>query len=205
MVSTHKVGSSNLSGGANIKVSTMRVLITGHTRGIGKSLADQFTIHGHTVVGFSYTNGFDITDRDVRDKILTEAENCDVFVNNAYAPLAQHLLLEMACKLYLNTRKTIIHVGSKVIDEKIEDVTKLGANRLVYYHDKLRSHEYIRNNFAGSRAPYILNVIPGYVDTLLVSKSTMKKIDPDKLAKLVYDLFSDRDNFFVEEVKVISS
>ena len=46
----------------------MKVAITGHTQGIGKAIAELYPDH----IGFSRSNGYDITDENVISKILEE-------------------------------------------------------------------------------------------------------------------------------------
>ena len=72
----------------------MKINITGHSRGIGKSLHDMYVADGHEVVGFSRSNGYDINDVDVCSQIVQESLDCDLFVNNAYAKFSQQLILE---------------------------------------------------------------------------------------------------------------
>ena len=62
----------------------MIAVVTGHTKGIGKAFAEYFALKGYTVIGFSRSNGFDISDSSIRDKILELSRDADIFVNNAY-------------------------------------------------------------------------------------------------------------------------
>ena len=63
----------------------MKLAITGHTKGIGKAIADLYP----NSLGFSRSNGYDISKpEDVKLIIETTIEmDCDVFVNNAYLSL----------------------------------------------------------------------------------------------------------------------
>jgi len=58
----------------------MKCVITGHTRGIGKSLYDYFVSKGWEVVGFSNSTGHDV--RTSYDVMLDEAKKADLFINN---------------------------------------------------------------------------------------------------------------------------
>lgn len=73
----------------------MKVLITGHTSGIGKSLLEHYKNKGHTVIGMSRSNGYDIT-KD-QDKIIKESKDADLFINNATSDMAQLELLQKLC------------------------------------------------------------------------------------------------------------
>lgn len=71
---------------------TKRIVITGHTHGIGKAIYDKFTeISCHEIIGMSRSNGYDI-DKDF-DKIVAEAEGCELFINNAYRDQQQNKLV----------------------------------------------------------------------------------------------------------------
>jgi hypothetical protein len=71
---------------------TKKIIITGHTYGIGKAIYDKFTeVSCHEIIGMSRSNGYDI-DKDF-DKIVAEAEGCELFINNAYRDQQQTKLV----------------------------------------------------------------------------------------------------------------
>jgi hypothetical protein len=60
-----------------------KIIITGHTSGIGKAIFDKFNeVSCHEIIGMSRSNGYDI-EKDF-DKIVAEAEGAELFINNAY-------------------------------------------------------------------------------------------------------------------------
>ena len=60
-----------------------KIVITGHTSGIGKAIYDKFKeVSCHEIIGMSRSNGYDI-DKDF-DRIVEEAEGAEIFINNAY-------------------------------------------------------------------------------------------------------------------------
>ena len=64
-------------------MSEKKIVITGHTSGIGKAIYDKFTeISCREIVGMSRSNGYDI-EKDF-DKIVEEATGAEFFINNAY-------------------------------------------------------------------------------------------------------------------------
>lgn len=70
-----------------------KIIITGHTNGIGKAIYDKFKeISCREIVGMSRSNGYDI-DKDF-DKIVEEASGCELFINNAYRDQQQLKLLD---------------------------------------------------------------------------------------------------------------
>ena len=62
---------------------TKKIVITGHTSGIGKAIFDKFTeVSCHEIIGMSRSNGYDI-EKDF-DKVVEEATGAEIFINNAY-------------------------------------------------------------------------------------------------------------------------
>ena len=84
----------------------MKIGITGHTKGIGKSLYNYFVKNNYDVIGFSRSNGYDINlDQDL---IIDQLRNCDVFINNASSKDSQLQLLKKTNKIV----PKIITIGS---------------------------------------------------------------------------------------------
>lgn len=70
-----------------------KIVITGHTRGIGKAIYDKFTeVSCREIVGMSRSNGYDL-EKDF-DRIVEEATGAELFINNAYRDRQQLKLLE---------------------------------------------------------------------------------------------------------------
>jgi short-subunit dehydrogenase len=117
----------------DIQQGKQHIAITGHTSGIGKCLYNRLC---PSAIGFSLSNGYDITIAFDRQRIIREANNCDVFINNAHAGFGQTLLfLELFQAWRNNTNKTIINVGSR-----ITEIKQLPDNRqdlLQYQAEKL--------------------------------------------------------------------
>jgi hypothetical protein len=84
----------------------MKVVITGHTYGIGKALYNSFKSAEWEVIGLSRSNGYDI-DADF-DKVVEAATGADFFINNSYRDKQQTRLVH-ALK---NKVKKMIVMGS---------------------------------------------------------------------------------------------
>jgi hypothetical protein len=70
-----------------------KIIITGHTQGLGKAIYDKFTeISCREIVGMSRTTGYDI-EKDF-DRIVEEASGAELFINNAYRDSQQLKLFE---------------------------------------------------------------------------------------------------------------
>jgi len=174
----------------------MKVAITGHTNGIGKSLANYFEQQGHTVVGFSRSNGFDISDAAVRKQIIDSLATCDVFINNAYVVDAQCQLLVDAIQLWENSIKTIINIDSKsTLMKTVPDYMEH------YVADKLKQKNIINDRIFKAR-PHIINFTVGLVDTDMAKVFDSKKINPADLARFIYTLLEFKSSVAVQNILV---
>lgn len=72
----------------------MKIIITGHTSGLGLQIYNHYTNLGHEVIGLSRITGYDL-EKDA-DSVIDFVKNnkCDYFFNNAYCHNVQTLLLE---------------------------------------------------------------------------------------------------------------
>mgnify|MGYP003348959675 CR=1 FL=1 len=50
----------------------MKIVITGHKRGIGKAIFDYFNHSNNEIIGFSLSDGYDISTTKTRTDILNE-------------------------------------------------------------------------------------------------------------------------------------
>jgi len=201
----------------------MKIAITGHTKGIGKSLFDKWASHGHSVIGFSRSNGFNVADPKIRSDIIKEIIDCDIFINNAYANDAQIELLKSLIPLWEGTDKQIININSKVsifgrlnfqeanvalhpisengmTDEKTETIQHFYES---YANNKIEQvTELTKKLFLSS--PRILNVICGYADTPMVNayKFKDKMMSPNDIANLIYDLTAWKDRIYIQEITI---
>jgi hypothetical protein len=87
----------------------MRVVITGHTSGLGLAFFNYFTSRGDTVIGLSRSNGYELPGNI--ELVAEVAASSDLFINNAYNGLSQLTLLSM-----LHSKTMIISSGSMAAD-----------------------------------------------------------------------------------------
>jgi hypothetical protein len=93
----------------------MKYAITGHTQGIGKGIFDRLSPN---CLGFSTTNGYDITRKIDRSNIIKQVQDCDVFINNASDSMGQTLMLIDLFYEWKDLNKVIINVGSRIAEYK---------------------------------------------------------------------------------------
>ena len=158
-----------------------RVVITGHSSGIGNALLKLFQHDGFVVDGFSRTTGHNIANPDAREKIINYASTADIFINNAYDCEGQLILLKEMTRLWEGTNKLIINMGSKGVHMPVL------AHYEEYLHSKRQQHDFIKSRFLKG-SPRIFNVVAGLVDTQLIKHWDVKKLDVNEFAKIVYFL-----------------
>jgi nucleoside-diphosphate-sugar epimerase len=104
----------------------MKIAITGHSKGIGKALADVYESRGHEIVGLSRSNGYNIKSIP---KCADAIETCDMFINNAQAGFAQtELLFEMA-KRWSGTKKHIVVISTMMTQDPVSSIEGLDMDQ----------------------------------------------------------------------------
>jgi hypothetical protein len=94
----------------------IKYAITGHSKNIGKFIFDKLS---PSAIGFSRENGYDITTKKDRNRIIEESKNCDVFINNAPADFGQSELCLELWHEWKDLNKVIINVGSRIAENNI--------------------------------------------------------------------------------------
>ena len=189
----------------------MKVAITGHTKGIGFSLAQRFQELNYEVVGFSKSLGYDIGRKKVQEAILKELDNCDVFVNNAYHPRGQTALLKKVLAKWQGTNKTIIHIGSNVKNVRSNIFLRgFGYNKdNIVYRQQKRLQSKIIKIHTEQFPTRILHVIPGLVNTEMLHQNIkflgLNLIEPYDMAKVICDiLISQKNNLYIQQLQITS-
>ena len=161
----------------------MKVAITGHTKGFGKSLYNLLSTE-YECFGFSRSNGFDLHDPNTLQSILDI--NPDVFINNA--AVNQTLLLQKTYDAWKLTEKSIVNIGSY-----ITELSTVPEHRKVYYENKIqlaRLSKLISNRKETLRC---MLFVPGTINTksaleaksYILNQNMESWMDPDYLAKVV--------------------
>ena len=165
----------------------MKISLTGHTKGIGKGIVDALCDE-HEIIGFSRSNGYDISLGEARDQIVKESKECDVFINNAFDLEAQFLLFDMFYdKWYHDSSKTIININSIVRHVK-------NSRNPIYKNYKVDLHERSLGVMLDlDRRCKIINVSPGRVDTDMIKSLNLPDEDmlsPAQFAEYIKWLLS---------------
>ena len=121
-----------------------KIVITGHTSGIGKAIFDKFTeVSCHDIIGMSRSNGYDI-DKDF-DKVVEEATGAEIFINNAYRD-SQQLKLFHALK------------------DKVDSIVVMG--RVSRHYPELIPTDYVHDKQALAEACRLESINPDGIPVL---------------------------------------
>lgn len=175
----------------------MKIIVTGHTKGIGKALAGTFSKYGHEVVGFSRSNGFDISSEEVRNKIIQDSVDADVFINNAYDAVGQTELLKGMISAWETAyNKQLINISSKLV------YLEGDISAFKEYIDQKKLQNEICNARQTIAHPKVLNILPGMVDTEM-SRTVFDspRMNPLDLSEFVY-IIATRPRVRVSEIIV---
>ena len=166
----------------------MKVAITGHTQGIGKALADVFPNH----IGFSRSNGFDITDLSARQKIIGDSQDCDIFVNNAYSGFSQVDMLFELWEQWKDKDKIIVCLGSVAAD------FVYGIYPIYRYAVQKKALEDACKHMAHTKKPCkVICVKPGFTDTQAIQHLSLTKIAKEDLALQIKEIVEFDKTFWI--------
>jgi len=190
----------------------MRVVITGHTSGIGKSTKEVLEEEGFQVEGLSRSTGHDLEKEyeHVYHSILEH--DPDVFINNSYVKENQTRLLKEIYDEWKYKKKIIINIGSvaSLIPPDSPDY------EMPYAKDKRYQREFCQEkNFLYSKKNYdkikcgLSNVNCDYVKTMFKSKYDKRlfpNLDPREVADVIlYVIGSINRGVCIREVNLHSS
>lgn len=152
----------------------IKIAVTGHTSGIGAALFETYELRPNIeVYGFSRSNGFDINDPAIRETIVNQVGDFDVFINCAYCDGQTQLMHDIVDDWIFDDGKHYIHIGSANSIRRDADT----APRISYATDKLAqrtSLEYYQD--IEDRMLKISCLEPGMVNTPYNKEKTDLKL-----------------------------
>lgn len=150
----------------------MKYAITGHTSGLGKFLYNHWN---NSAIGFSRTNGFDISKKTDRDKIIEISKDVDVFINNAYCLYYQTELLYDLYNEWKDEKKIIINIGSNTTDGIKRNIWPYSSHK-ASLEKASEQLSYLNNNCK------VLLIKFGYIGT----ERVIKDINPKNYISIEY-------------------
>lgn len=138
----------------------MNIAITGHTAGIGRALAKQYSDRGHIITGLSKRDGHNI--RSI-PKICDFIEPCDMFINNAQAGFAQTELLFEMVQRWQGSQKRIIVISTMMTQDPVSVLPTLDMDQ--YRVQKISLEESVRQLRFKRLGVRLIIVRPGNIGT----------------------------------------
>ena len=176
----------------------MKIAITGHTAGIGKALAQEYSFDGHEIIGLSRRDGNNI--RNI-PKICDQIESCDIFVNNAQAGYAQtELLFEMAQR-WQGTCKHIIVVSTMMTQDPVSVLPGLDMDQ--YRVQKIALEEAVSQIRYRRLGVKLTLVRPGNIATS-PDKTVPPAADVNNWAKVLVSIFrmAESNNLLIPDISL---
>tara|TARA_R110000744_G_scaffold51128_2_gene110251 strand:+ start:609 stop:1184 length:576 start_codon:yes stop_codon:yes gene_type:complete len=142
-----------------------KIAIIGHTRGIGKAIADLYQKKNYTVVGLSSSNGYDLQCSQV--EIMEQLDDCQLIVLNAYVGRGQMTLLKRIYGKFIFEDKKVAVITSTSGTPMGEDEELLDPEYAEYCKNKKILIEYIEQlqQELLNRPLSVYDICPDVVDT----------------------------------------
>lgn len=161
----------------------MKFALTGHTQGLGRALANAIELSGHSYIGFSRSNGFDLQKPSTIARILEQAQDSDVFINNAFHEWAQIDLLYALFESWQDKNRVIVNISSNSGDGTKNYIHKYAV--IKYALDKASAQ---LNNIQDAKCR-VLNFRPGWIATerIIEKKISDPMLETNHVAQFILD------------------
>ena len=173
-----------------------KIAIIGHTRGIGKAIADLYRKKKYTVVGLSSSNGYDLQCSQV--EIMEQLDDCRLIVLNAYVGRGQMTLLKRIYGKYLFEDKKVVVITSTSGTTIGADEELHNAEYVDYCKNKKILIEYIEQlqQELLNKPLSVYDVCPDVVDTDMTKGlwEDLPKLKADEVAEAVHYCFNSKFN-----------
>ena len=173
-----------------------KIAIIGHTRGIGKAIADLYRKKKYTVVGLSSSNGYDLHCSQV--EIMEQLDDCQLIVLNAYVGRGQMNLLKRIYGKFVFEDKKVVVITSTSGTPIGEDEEFLDPEYVEYCKNKKTLIEYIEQlqQELLNKPLSVYDVCPDVVDTDMTKGlwEDLPKLKADEVAEAVRYCFESTFN-----------
>jgi len=176
-----------------------KICIIGHTKGIGKAIAD---ISKFEVVGLSRSNGYDLSGN--LENIMDKIDECEYVVINAYAKSYQLELLKRIYKKYKNENKKVAVITSTSGTSTGEDDNVSNGLYKEYCRHKRELIKYIEDiqQELIKKPLSIFDICPDIVDTQLTKGmwEHWPKLEAKSVAEVVWYCFETQSKFNINKL-----
>jgi hypothetical protein len=183
-------------------------LITGSMSGLGLAFREVFIKHGYNVIDYDIILGKDqdINDPEVKDRLISDLERCDTFINNSWTQ-SQAELLDRASKL--EHPLFIINVGST--STEIPPPDEYTSDQMLKYIELKSNVQQVvqKIQYQQSLGEYaniwLLNLKLGYLDTKRHENKNISKLNTDEVASYVYNILYCYPKMILSEVTLFAN
>ena len=173
-----------------------KIAIVGHTRGIGKAIADLYRKKNYEVVGLSSSNGYDLQCSQL--EIMEQLDECQLVVLNAYVGRGQLTLLKRIYGKFVFENKKVVVITSTSGTPIGEDEEFLDPEYMEYCKNKKTLIEYIEQlqQELLNKPLSIYDVCPDVVDTDMTKGlwEDLPKLKAEEVAEAVRYCFESTFN-----------
>ena len=173
-----------------------KIAIIGHTRGIGKAIADLYRKKNYTVVGLSSSNGYDLHCSQV--EIMEQLDDCQLIVLNAYVGKGQMNLLKRIYGRFVFEDKKVVVITSTSGTPIGEDEDLQNPEYIDYCENKKNLIGYIEElqQELLNKPLSVYDICPDVVDTDMTKGLwvDLPKLTADEVAEAVRYCFESTFN-----------
>jgi NAD(P)-dependent dehydrogenase (short-subunit alcohol dehydrogenase family) len=173
-----------------------KIAIVGHTRGIGKAIADLYRKKNYTVVGLSSSNGYDLHCSQV--EIMEQLNDCQLIVLNAYVGKGQMNLLKRIYGRFVFEDKKVVVITSTSGTPIGEDEDLQNPEYIDYCENKKNLIGYIEElqQELLNKPLSVYDICPDVVDTDMTKGLwvDLPKLTADEVAEAVRYCFESTFN-----------
>ena len=173
-----------------------KIAIIGHTRGIGKAIADLYQKKNYTVVGLSSSNGYDLHCSQV--EIMEQLDDCQLIVLNAYVGKGQMNLLKRIYGRFVFEDKKVVVITSTSGTPIGEDEDLQNPEYIDYCENKKNLIGYIEElqQELLNKPLSVYDICPDVVDTDMTKGlwEDLPKLRADEVAEAVRYCFESTFN-----------
>lgn len=171
----------------------MKIGITGHTRGLGKSIYDKMN-NLYDIIGFSRSNGYNVQSPN---KIIENLSDCDVFINNVYYQTSQSELFFKLFEKWKDLEKTIININSSSIDQS-------GAWNPIYVSNKKHLNNITQSliDKYPNKKVRIINLNLGTLETHN-NFENFNKIENNKVSEIIEWAINQPHNIEIRQLTIL--
>jgi len=173
-----------------------KIAIIGHTKGIGKAIADLYKKKKYQVIGLSSSNGYNLQCSQV--EIMEQLDDCELIVLNAYVGRGQMNLLKRIYGKFVFEDKKVVVITSTSGTPIGEDEEFLDPEYVEYCKNKKTLIEYIEQlqQELLNKPLSVYDVCPDVVDTDMTKGlwEDLPKLKADEVAEAVRYCFESTFN-----------